>query len=258
MGDFIGFILVVMFLLHIFGVKVNLSRLSNWALKNLRTAVSDKKERVKVGPSVRYPVETGPSWPPVYAARKSIPDSERFELTVVDAVTDIVKDEPHHVMQNVTLGLKNGGSSQIDVLLFSKYGIFVIEAKAFRGLISGDIKEAKWKQSQLFGEDREFRNPIRQNRSHLYALVECIGIPMHHMHSLVIFGEYSRFETQISEDVIKLDQLKDFIRSKEPNILTEQQLAHLIGKTELARLPQCQETDDKHIEYVKTKSAAAG
>lgn len=231
-----------------------------WAKRNIHYAIfgSDPKPVFKSSFQKSGPEEeTGINWPPVYASRTDIPFSEIAERIVVDALTDIVKDEPHHIMQNVTLPLRNGGSSQIDVVLLSKRGVFVIEVKAFRGIITGHREAEHWTQSRGFNS-REFRNPLRQNQSHLHALNECIGVSMEQMNSLVIFGREGRFKNPIADNVIHLDKLGDIIRAVEPNKLTEKELIALIGKTELLRLPQCQATDDKHVEYVKTKEATAG
>lgn len=259
MADFIGFVSIVLFLLFVFGVRVDLYKPMKWAWRNIRYAITGSDPKPVFKPTYRKPEpeEAGINWPPVYASRTDLPFSEIAERIVVDALTDIVKDEPHHIMQNVTLPLKNDGSSQIDVVLLSKRGVFVIEVKAFRGIIKGKVEDEHWTQSRGFNS-RDFRNPLRQNQSHLHALNECIGVPMGLMHSVVVFGREGRFKDPIADNVIHLDKLRELIRAVEPNKLTDAQLIDLVGKTELQRLPQCQATDDKHIEYVKTKSAAAG
>lgn len=197
------------------------------------------------------------AWPPVYAARTKLLSSEIAELTVVDALTDCVKNEPHHIMQNVTLRLSNGGSSQIDVILISQRGIFVVEVKNFRGIIEGEKDQPIWYQSRGF-EKREFRNPIDQNYSHTRALNECFDIPLKLMHSLVVFSGESRFKVEMPHNVITLSELKGFVEAHEPEMLTEQQMMKIIGQVELMRLPQCRETDENHVSYVTNKAGATG
>ena len=63
------------------------------------------------------------------------------------------------------------GTTQIDRVVVSPYGIFVIETKNYKGWIFGHENSEEWKQS-LLGEKRfwgwsseqhKFRSPIRQN-----------------------------------------------------------------------------------------------
>lgn len=63
------------------------------------------------------------------------------------------------------------GTTQIDHIVVSPYGIFVIETKNYKGWIFGHENSEEWKQSLLgkkrfwgwSSEQHKFRNPIRQN-----------------------------------------------------------------------------------------------
>ena len=91
----------------------------------------------------------------------------------------------------------NGGTSEIDVLMISKQGIFVIESKNFNGWIFGNEKQRNWCQTLpvKFGESFKsfFYNPILQNRSHIKCLKSLIGeqIPMK---SIIVFGDNCVFK----------------------------------------------------------------
>lgn len=70
------------------------------------------------------------------------------------------------------------GTTQIDHVVVSPYGIFVIETKNYKGWIFGHENSEEWKQSLLgkkrwYGwssEQHKFRNPIRQNMAHTKAI----------------------------------------------------------------------------------------
>src|SRR4030095_10213314 len=49
-------------------------------------------------------------------------------------LTQVFHSPDYHLMNNVTLP-DNGGTTQIDHILMSRYGIFVLEAKHYRGVI---------------------------------------------------------------------------------------------------------------------------
>ena len=63
---------------------------------------------------------------------------------------------------------ENGKSTQIDHVVFSPYGIFVIETKHYKGWIYGDERESFWTKN-INGNKYEFYNPLFQNYGHVKA-----------------------------------------------------------------------------------------
>ena len=63
----------------------------------------------------------------------------------------------------------NNGTTQIDHIIVSPFGLFVIETKNYKGWIFGSEKQSKWTQS-LYGKKYTFQNPLRQNYKHQLAL----------------------------------------------------------------------------------------
>ncbi|WP_265088790.1 nuclease-related domain-containing protein [Psychrobacter immobilis] len=56
--------------------------------------------------------------------------------TVINIATWLkLEKENYHRLNNITLPLANGGSTQIDHVIVSVYGIFVIETKNYKGWI---------------------------------------------------------------------------------------------------------------------------
>ena len=78
----------------------------------------------------------------------------------------------YRVLNNIYLPLPDGTTSQIDHIVVSRYGLFVIETKNYKGWIFCDRDSKVWTQC-LGGKGRRkpikntFPNPIRQNYSHL-------------------------------------------------------------------------------------------
>lgn len=58
------------------------------------------------------------------------------------------------------------GYSQIDHIVITPYGLFVIETKNYQGQIVGKLGEKKWRQNGKF----EVYNPFLQNFGHIQAL----------------------------------------------------------------------------------------
>src|SRR5574344_328865 len=73
------------------------------------------------------------------------------------------------VLNDILIKSSKGYTSQIDELVLSEYGIFVIETKNYKGWIFGNENSENWTQV-IYKEKYTFRNPIKQNWSHIYAL----------------------------------------------------------------------------------------
>ena len=67
------------------------------------------------------------------------------------------------------------GTTQIDHIVVSKYGIFVIETKQYNGFITGNSYDLKW-EKHYGKQSKHCVNPIRQNYGHVKAISELLNI----------------------------------------------------------------------------------
>ena len=74
----------------------------------------------------------------------------------------------YKVINNLLLKTTKG-STQIDHIVISKYGVFVIETKNYKGIIKGNEYDDNWNQI-LINKSETLRNPIKQNNGHIKAL----------------------------------------------------------------------------------------
>ena len=75
----------------------------------------------------------------------------------------------YQVINNLLLRTSSGGTTQIDHVVISEYGIFVIETKFYEGWIYGGENSEYWTQN-IYGHKYSLRNPIHQNQGHIRAL----------------------------------------------------------------------------------------
>lgn len=92
-----------------------------------------------------------------------------------------LKAQTHaRLLIDVTLPTASGGTTQIDHILLTQGGIFVIEVKHWAGIIRAEAAAAQWEQSSLRGRVR-LANPLAQNAYHLgvvrAALAPLLGRP---------------------------------------------------------------------------------
>ena len=94
------------------------------------------------------------------------------------------------------------GTTQIDHILLSRYGIFVIETKNINGWIFGNEKSKCWTQS-MYGKKYKFQNPLHQNYRHTKALAGYLQTDHDNIHSVVFFiGDTTKLKTELPNNVM--------------------------------------------------------
>lgn len=93
---------------------------------------------------------------------------------------------------NCYLPRDNGDTTEVDVLMIYKSGLYVFESKNYSGWIFGNEKGKTWTQTLPQGRrshKEHFLNPIMQNKLHikwLRSLLQDETIPIH---SVIVFSE---------------------------------------------------------------------
>lgn len=109
----------------------------------------------------------------------------------------------YHTFHDLYVPRPDGhGTTQIDHVVVSPFGIFVIETKNYRGWIWGSEEQPKWTQ-QIYRRKSSFQNPLHQNDLHLRALAACLGLPREAFLSVVLFIGHSEFKTPMPPNVLK-------------------------------------------------------
>lgn len=96
----------------------------------------------------------------------------RGESLVSQALLTNFRPPDYHLMNHITLRTRDG-TTQIDHILVSGFGVFVIETKDYKGWIFANAKYSYRTQALSHGRF-DFRNPIHQNFRHLRAVEELL------------------------------------------------------------------------------------
>jgi len=95
-----------------------------------------------------------------------------------------------------------GESTQIDHIVVSNYGIFVIETKNYKGWIVGREYDNYWKQV-IYKEKNNFPNPIKQNEYHIKFLKSALKIfPQVKYYPIVSFASGAEIKVNTTGDVV--------------------------------------------------------
>lgn len=94
------------------------------------------------------------------------------------------------VINDVIMKTKTG-TTQIDHIIVSVYGIFVIETKNHTGVIFGSDNSRYWTQVLYNGAHKLFFNPVVQNFGHIRQLSKLLNIGAGYFCNLIVFSNDS-------------------------------------------------------------------
>jgi restriction system protein len=126
------------------------------------------------------------------------------------------------------------GTTQIDHVIVSQFGVFVIETKSLTGWIFGDEKSRRWTQV-IFRERYRFQNPLHQNYKHLKAVQALLHLERRCLHSVVVFVGNAKFKANMPPNVLERRKLILYIKSKTRILLSDAQVDDSIRMLEKHR-----------------------
>ena len=158
----------------------------------------------------------------------------------------------YHLLNHITLKFKDG-TTQIDHILVSRFGVFVIETKDYKGWIFANAKHATWTQV-LYRWKFKFQNPIFQNMRHVRAVEELLDfLPPEAIKSAVVFTGRAEFKTEMPSGVYTLSGLIDHLRTATEEVMSLNRVQFCVGRLETARLAISGQTDLEHVKSLQRK-----
>lgn len=123
------------------------------------------------------------------------------------------------------------GTTQIDHVVISRFGVFVIETKNYRGFIHGRENAEKWTQN-IWGNKYSMLNPIRQNNTHVKTLeyhLKQLNIDCH-IHSIVAFSNRCKVSVNITGNckIVYYDELLPMIKRYQDSYITHDNIERII------------------------------
>lgn len=155
----------------------------------------------------------------------------------------------YHALHNVTLPAGEG-TTQIDHVFVSRYGIFVVEVKNMKGWIYGKENEAQWTQ-KFYRQSFTFQNPLRQNYKHVKALELIPGVPAEAIYSVIAFTGEGTLKNKMPANVTNTHGCIKYIKSFKKPVLTQAQVKAVVAQIEAVRLKPSRRTDRKHVAQLK-------
>lgn len=161
----------------------------------------------------------------------------------------------YHVLRDVTIATRDG-TTQIDHIIVSRYGIFVIETKNMKGWIYGSETQRQWTQV-IYRKKTKFMNPLHQNYGHIKALSELLGIDEEHIDSVIAFVGDHTFKTPMPGNVKSGLGCFDYIKSRLQHVFDQEEIEEIIQAIRTNRKIPGRATERDHIAHVKAKQQEA-
>jgi hypothetical protein len=158
------------------------------------------------------------------------------------------------LFKNVTLPTEDG-TTQIDHVIVSRYGVFVIETKNMRGWLFGDPKQKTWTQ-KIYRHTSKFQNPLHQNYKHTQSLQAALRLDADKVFSVVVFVGDSTFKTAMPENIVYAGGYIRFIKSKKQLLLSDHEVRAICNNIKVGRLKPSLRTHIDHVKHVKNLVAA--
>jgi len=168
----------------------------------------------------------------------------------VKKILDTLPGEKYKTLNNIMLKTESG-TVQIDHVVVSVFGIFVIETKNYSGRIIGNDYIENWTKN-IYGHKYSFRNPLKQNWGHVKALENLLCLPTEEFISIVVFLESAKLNIKSKQHVVNANDLVDVIRSYNKELHWESELEQLVQKITMSNIDSIQNRQE-HVNEIRKK-----
>ena len=172
-----------------------------------------------------------------------------FGEFLVNRLLSKLPESDYTLIKDVTLPTSDG-TTQVDHIVVSKYGIFVVETKNMKGWIFGSARQKLWTQ-KIYRHSSKFQNPLHQNYKHIKALETLLGCSSDYLHSVIVFIGDSTFKTEMPPNVTYARGSIRYIQQFNKVVFSDKDCARLTDSINQIKLKRGVITDLKHRNHVK-------
>lgn len=164
----------------------------------------------------------------------------------------LLRSDTYRSLHNVTLPTADG-TTQIDHVFVSRFGVFVVETKNMKGWIFGTEDDPQWTQS-IFGNSFKFQNPLRQNYKHVKELEAALDMPADAIHSVVVFSGQCTLKSQVPANVIRGIGYISYIKSFRQAVLSHAEVERVVAQIQAGRLAPSFKTSRRHVQNLAARN----
>jgi restriction system protein len=139
-----------------------------------------------------------------------------------------LENAKYHIINNLLI--ESGHiPTQIDHVVISKFGIFVVETKSTNSWIYGSRNDKRWTKA-FYKKKYRVPNPLHQNFGHTQALAEFLKINNDQIFSLVVFWGDFQFRKDMPPNVVEGTRIIDYIKSKRQILLNDDEVDRIFNE----------------------------
>ena len=167
----------------------------------------------------------------------------------VSKALNTLDNNEYKVINNVMIRTDRG-TTQIDHVVISVYGIFVIETKNYKGLIFGNEYDDNWKQV-IYKRSERFRNPIKQNYGHVAALKERLNLEKDLLIiSIIAFTNRASLKVNTKTPVMYDSNVVSYIRGYNNKLISEDDVKRIYYDLLMSNIDS-KDTRKEHVHSIR-------
>ncbi|WP_329045931.1 nuclease-related domain-containing protein [Pseudomonas aeruginosa] len=160
----------------------------------------------------------------------------------------------YHVLTNALYrGQLPGETTQIDHIVVSRYGLFVLETKCFKGKIITDPTEPELWIQIVRRRKYKLQSPLIQNYAHVKALQKVTGIHSQQIHSFAVMAGSASFPYGMPEGVFGIWGVVRMIQSFRTPVFTPGHVGSLLKGLERRRMKGGYWAAKRHADRLNSK-----
>lgn len=151
-----------------------------------------------------------------------------------------------YIMFNDIMLYVDNKTYQIDHIIVSPYGVFVIETKQWNGYITGTSNDKYWIRHGR--TNIRYHNPIHQNYGHVKCLEKLLNIDKSKLFNIVCIPSNATLKIKNGKELTRYRTIRKRILSKQEVIINNvEEIVDIISKNNITD----KKTRKKHIKYIK-------
>lgn len=179
------------------------------------------------------------------------------EQKVSHMLNEIADQYSGHVYSKYIFEYEQGSSSEIDHILVTIGGVFIVETKSNKGTVVGTKEDENWNCiKEKYPEYKSLDNPLQQNQGHIKHLRRMFKKNPPHMTSVIIFPEANLSCLDIP-NVYSMESAKEFIEDCIRKSIHKKQYSKYFVKRICEQLDEIIKehgiTEQKHLENIRKK-----
>ncbi|MBF9002487.1 nuclease-related domain-containing protein [Vibrio nitrifigilis] len=173
----------------------------------------------------------------------------RFGEFLINRLLSRLPASDYTLIKDVTLPTDEG-TTQVDHIVVSTFGIFVVETKNMKGWIFGSKNQKQWTQ-KIYRHTAKFQNPLHQNYKHVKTLESLLGIDLSKLYSVIVFIGDSEFKTNMPDNVTYARGCVNYIKQFTERVFSEEEYQQIIDTINEIKLRKGVVTNLKHRRHVR-------